>query len=207
MLTNSGLSICPNELALPTPLDLAIQMGRITRYGGAIWCPLLFHSLLVARIVAETSNDMTATWALFHDAHEIIMGEIPHPWKCCGVRREYESSMDEVFREAIGLSFTSVDMDAIKYADRKAVHVERLVCGPLANWEEYRDRFDADFDPGNLEQSVRFARLLKREGYTTASYTTDLRSEQIQSASYLFAEAYHSNYAGVVTRLKIITTE
>lgn len=205
MLTNSGLSICPGELALPTPLDLAVQMGRITRYGGAIWCPLLFHSLLVARMVAETSSDETVTWALFHDAHEIVMGEIPHPWKCCNTRTRYESDMDDIFREAIGLKDSVIDGSAIKVADRVAVHVERLVCGPLANWEAYRDRFDVDFNPGDLQDAKDFAESLVLGGYSDAALTTLIDSDPIVKAAKLFERCYHGDYNGVVENLKAMT--
>jgi hypothetical protein len=205
MLTNSGLSICPNELALPTPSDLAIQMGRITRYGGAIWCPLLFHSLLVARMVADNSTPATTTWALFHDAHEIVMGEIPHPWKCCDIRRHYEAGMDEVFREAIGLAYTGVDDLKIKHADKVAVIVERLVLGPLANWEEYHSRFEPDFDPGDLETAIFFGRRLKWGGYAEASHCTRLDSGPIIRATALFELAYKGDYEGVVSQLKEYT--
>lgn len=202
MLTNSGLSICPSELALPTPHDLAIQMGRITRYGGAIWCPLLFHSLFVARMVAEDADVMTTTWALFHDAHEIVLGEIPHPWKCCDTRRRYEQDMDEVFRLAVGLTLTDVDDTVIKHADRKAVHIERLVLGPLMNWEAYRDGFDVDFNPGDLEGPKRVAEHLKWGGYADAALVTRIGSGPIVRAESLFKQAYAGNYKGVVLALR-----
>jgi hypothetical protein len=205
MLTHSGLSICPNELALPTPHDVAIQMGRITRYGGAIWCPLLFHSLLVARMVADDSDAMTTTWALFHDAHEIVLGEIPHPWKCCETRADYETDLDQLFQEALGLSYNDINHLEVKQADRAAVHVERLVLGPLANWEAYRDRFDADFDPGDLDVARDFAEKLKWGGYAEAMLCTRVDSGPILRAERLFKQAYAHDYSGVVMILKEMT--
>jgi len=211
MLTYSGISICPDELALPTPQDLAVQMGRITRYGGAIWCPLLFHSLLVARMVADKVDpeldllrERTITWALFHDAHEIIAGEIPHPWKSKD-RAEQERAIDYVFYNQLGFGPAQVDLTALKQCDRAAIYVETQTLGPLSGSESYRNKWDRGFEPGDLEQPFYYANRLRLGNYAEARLCIRADSGPIQRAQRLFQLAYDRRFDRVVTNLLEMT--
>lgn len=204
MLTYSGVSICPGEVALPSPVDLAVQMGRITRYGGAIWCPLLFHSLLVARMVADEVDDpRVVTWALFHDAHEIVIGEIPHPWKTAA-QKDHEAVIDAVFLVALGLE-EAYGHPAIKQADRAAIHVETRALGPLAEWEDYRERWDRGFNAGDLTDAKTYAACLIWGGFADAGLTTSSMSGPIKRAQRIFEIAFAHDYVGVARSIKELT--
>ena len=60
--------------------ELAASLGRITRYAGSYPISVLHHSLAVAELVAQRNGSLSAyLYALLHDAHEAIVGDVPTP--------------------------------------------------------------------------------------------------------------------------------
>lgn len=192
MLTYSGIEITPDNLQSPSPMDLAVQMSRICRYGGAVWCSLLFHSFLVAEMVDRGSNDETWAWALLHDAHEVILGDIPHPWKRTDYDRvELERQIDSVIIEAYcpDFNFNQVDLRLIKDCDRSVVYVERELCGKTSDWLRamigyYVPKWDADFQPVRAADGISAGHRLLAEGFN--SVRTDLFVSATDTAADIF---------------------
>jgi hypothetical protein len=72
----------PYEIDL---LDVGIALSRIPRFCGATkaFYSVAQHSCLVYQIVRDNHPDdhAAALWALLHDAHEYVMGDMPAPLK------------------------------------------------------------------------------------------------------------------------------
>lgn len=160
MLTYTGLSITPDSIQAPAPMDLAVQMYRMCRYAGAVDCSLLLHSLLVAILVDLEADDNTWTWALLHDANEVVLGDIPHPWKT-PERKMVEDALDEAIARRYGVFLDQIDKALIKRADRSAFWFETDALGPLLNREQYISRWVTDgFKPMRPEVGTRVVHQL-----------------------------------------------
>lgn len=200
MLTVSGVSICRGQIALPSPSDLAIQMSRITRYGGAIWCPLLFHSLLVGKMLPEDTGEQTVLYGLLHDAHETVLGEIPHNWKPKG-RDDDERAIDDLILSSAGLDRAFIDFQLVKHCDRAAVHVETRKLGPLTNWEGYAQHWDKGFDPGDLTRPNEIADKLIWHGFANAAPVTDVYSWPVSCAGVIFSAVFDKDHSRAIKLL------
>lgn len=89
MYTYSGISVTRKNKNAPTLLDIAIQTGRICRFGGATrrWWTVLHHQLAAGLFVQfhlkEDDPDFSEIQlaAYLHDAHEAITSDVPRDWK------------------------------------------------------------------------------------------------------------------------------
>src|SRR5260221_3697868 len=84
MITYSGVQMSPGCMNVPTAMDIAVGMCRITRYAGALWVPLAAHSVIVAEFCyqrAVSQKGLFFCYGLLHDAHEIVTGEITRHYK------------------------------------------------------------------------------------------------------------------------------
>lgn len=149
MITNSGVQLHPGCGRAPTPEDIAVGMCRITRYAGAIWCPLAAHSVLVAEYSwLDKGTDEAWAWGLLHDAHETVTGEVTRHWKPEGMSA-LERELDGVIFKSFGLDVdrywkeglgSSSNPGFVKKADEKALCTESLRLG-YKGWPEfYRKR-------------------------------------------------------------------
>ena len=71
------------EAIVTDPERVAACLGRINRFGGQVPnCTVLRHSLHVfERIDADfDSSDAARLWALLHDCHEILTGDVVRPY-------------------------------------------------------------------------------------------------------------------------------
>lgn len=124
MVTQSGIHITTKQIQAPSPDDIAIQSGRITRYGGAVWAPLLRHIILVgAMSYRRTGRPADLIWGLLHDAHEVVTGEIVRPFKC-GCNRHYQDLIDRLIIKQYNLQ--TADRSAVKLADQDACDIEAV---------------------------------------------------------------------------------
>lgn len=138
MITSSGIRVAPETETVPTSRDLAVAMGRITRYGGAVWCPLMTHSILVAELVLrdlrrrggldQPTRKETWAWALLHDAHECVTGEVVRPWKT-GDMRKLQRGLDERLARAYGVDLALVDAELVHRMDERALCLEAEILG------------------------------------------------------------------------------
>ncbi len=142
MLTYSGLNVLPSTEDAPAPVDLSVQMGRLCQYGGALWFPLLAHSVLTAELVwelrekeGETDRAMqTWAWALLHDAHEVATGDVPRGWKTPSFKRQ-QKDLDKRIQGRYGIKLSKVDIPLVEKCDQRAILVQGWVLA-LKNFRE-----------------------------------------------------------------------
>ena len=101
-----GLITTAEELAeaiITDPERVAACLGRIHRFGGQVpHCTVLNHSLSVYdRVNADPdSSDAARLWALLHDCHEILTGDVVRPYVNARLRMDQEY-IDEVIVERL----------------------------------------------------------------------------------------------------------
>ncbi len=143
MITISGRTF-NREVQELTLEDLAYHLGLINRWAGiAPGWSVLDHSLFVAELAKRQGlSDETIETALFHDAHEIITGDVPRPWKTDAVRilcNEIQALIERALRippPQWGVRFV------VSILDNHALAAESyLVIAPSAAFEA-RSHFD-----------------------------------------------------------------
>lgn len=157
MITSTGIRVAPDNQNCPSELDVAIAMCRITRYAGAIWCPLAAHSILVAELVLTMSHSLF-DWAcgLLHDAHETVTGEITRPWK----PREMKTfEKDLNYRLEKHFQVFGLEGKQIKEADVRALVCEATVLNLPGFWDIYGVRHPEIQHPNPLELLIAKAVL------------------------------------------------
>jgi hypothetical protein len=111
------------------PGHVAECMQRIGRFGGQIpGCNVLVHSLDVERLVRDEPPE-TRLWALIHDAHEVLTGDVTRGWKP-GQLDDMQFRIDKTIRDR----FCPVDQDGrdvVDYYDEVAGDAEVESWGPL----------------------------------------------------------------------------
>ena len=86
------------EAIICDPERVAACLGRIHRFGGQVpYCTVLRHSLHVfERIDADTdASDAARLWALLHDCHEILTGDVVRPFVNARLRMD-QAAIDAV---------------------------------------------------------------------------------------------------------------
>ena len=111
------------EAIVTDPERVAACLGRINRFGGQVPnCTVLRHSLEVYhRIDADPdSSDAARLWALLHDCHEILTGDVVRPYVNARLRMDQEY-IDEVIVERLPMLVPlaeSVKWQQVVAADR-----------------------------------------------------------------------------------------
>jgi hypothetical protein len=86
----------PEQLAdaiVTDPERVAACLGRINRFGGQVPnCTVLRHSLHVfERVDADpTASDRARLWALLHDCHEVLTGDVVRPYVTARLRMDQD---------------------------------------------------------------------------------------------------------------------
>ena len=86
------------EAIICDPERVAASLGRIHRFGGQVPnCTVLRHSLHVfERIDSDPdSSDAARLWALLHDVHEVLTGDVVRPY-VTGRLRMQQAEIDAV---------------------------------------------------------------------------------------------------------------
>jgi len=109
----------PEELANAIrndPQRVAECLHRINRFGGqAIDCSVLQHSLAVYdRLAGWPAN--VRLWALLHDCHEILTGDVVRPYTN-GLLVNEQSSIDQRLCNELRLTLSADDAMAVTRAD------------------------------------------------------------------------------------------
>lgn len=92
-----GLITTAEQLAeqiICDPERVAASLGRIHRFGGQVQhCTVLRHSLHVFERVDSDpdSSDAARLWALLHDCHEILTGEVVRPYVTARLRMDQQA--------------------------------------------------------------------------------------------------------------------
>jgi len=137
------------EAIVSDPERVAACLGRINRFGGQVaHCTVLRHSLEVYyRVDADPdSSDAAALWALLHDCHEILTGDVVRPYVTARLRMD-QWQIDEVIVRRLGARVPvaeSRDGQLVSAADRAVGEWEMLeiglgrapyyLCGDAAKW-------------------------------------------------------------------------
>ena len=82
------------EAIICDPERVAASLGRIHRFGGQVPnCTVLRHSLHVFERVDSDpdSSDAARLWALLHDCHEILTGDVVRPYVTARLRMDQEA--------------------------------------------------------------------------------------------------------------------
>ena len=101
-----GLITTAEELAeaiVTDPERVAACLGRINRFGGQVPnCTVLRHSLHVFERIDSDPDSLDAArlWALLHDCHEILTGDVVRPYVTARLRMDQEY-IDEVIVERL----------------------------------------------------------------------------------------------------------
>jgi hypothetical protein len=105
------------------PRYVAECLQRLHRFGGQYaGCNVLIHSLEVAWMCRHELPHVQ-TWALLHDAHEIITGEIVRPAKTASAER-LQDEIDWHIQQALGLKITAENETVVQTHDINAGAVE-----------------------------------------------------------------------------------
>jgi len=111
------------------PRWVAECMQRIGRFGGQHpTSNVLIHSLSVYEILRSKHEcPQLRLWALFHDAHEILTGDVTRPFKNHGLTAN-QLLADEVLKVRLGIT---VDVDVVDIidqlcGDREAIHWQHV---------------------------------------------------------------------------------
>ena len=89
------------EAIITDPERVAASLGRIHRFGGQVqYCTVLRHSLHVfERIDADAdASDAARLWALLHDCHEILTGDVVRPYVTARLRMDQQEIDNAIVR-------------------------------------------------------------------------------------------------------------
>lgn len=99
------------------PQWVALAMFRINRFGGQIFhCDVLGHSLRVYETLPSVSSYAARIWALLHDTHEVITGDLVRPFKSVRLTVA-QGEIDAVLRARFCPSITGDDIEMVRLAD------------------------------------------------------------------------------------------
>jgi len=125
------------------PQRVAECLHRINRFGGqAVGCSALQHSLGVYdRLAGAPAN--VRLWALLHDCHEILTGDVVRPYVDSWLSQQ-QVNIDQRVRNELRLTLSDDDATAVRRADVwrggcefQMVHAGRRVYHhemPVADW-------------------------------------------------------------------------
>ena len=111
------------------PMRVAFAMFRINRFGGQVdGCEVLGHSLRVYEALPSASSYAARIWALLHDCHEVITGDLVRPFKSVRLSRA-QSEIDAAIQAKFCPSITGDDIEMVQAAD------VAVGDGELKRWE------------------------------------------------------------------------
>ena len=127
------------------PQRVAECLHRINRFGGqARSCDVLQHSLEVYRRLNNGPANVRL-WALLHDCHEILTGDVVRPWLPYGLTQK-QNAIDQELRDILGFTLSADDAIAVERADvwRGACEFQEVSAGrpvyqhltPTIDWVE-----------------------------------------------------------------------
>lgn len=118
------------DVATSNPRRIAECLGRLWRFGGQHpTASVLYHSLEVAWMCRHMSPD-AQLWALYHDAHEILTGEVPRHYKTKWMS-VLQKAFDRKLKRSLGITLTE--------SEEKQIGDFDSLCGDceLKHWDKY----------------------------------------------------------------------
>ena len=99
------------------PYNVALAMFRINRFGGQVHdCEVMGHSLRVHNHLLFAATNAARIWALLHDCHEIITGDLVRPYKSVRLSRA-QAEIDAAIQARFCPSITGDDIEMVRVAD------------------------------------------------------------------------------------------
>lgn len=96
---------------------VALCMSRVCRFGGQIPVSVLLHSLNVEfAALAGGYSEHVQLWALLHDCHEIVTGDITRGFKCRDLHLE-QKLIDTSLKLRVRVNFSESDIQQVRYLD------------------------------------------------------------------------------------------
>lgn len=212
MITFSGIRVAPGTSIAPAPVDIAVQMGRVTRFGGAIWSPLLMHSVLVAELTwrdlaaknAQQFDFQTFAWSLLHDAHEVVTGEVPRPWKPKQMK-DYQHELDFLIASAYKVDLRQVDTRIVKAMDERALLLEALELNLPGFTAVYQQQdLAGDHFPHIPEDEQRLAGALINSDFWRAEVVTDWRSRPVKLFAAVLEQLQSGDQVGAARNFRLM---
>ena len=124
------------------PYNVALAMFRINRFGGQVHdCEVMGHSLRVHNHLLFAATNAARMWALLHDCHEVITGDLVRPFKSVRLGQA-QSEIDAAIQARFCPSITPEDIEQVRAADvavgddelRAWERREPLLKRTLSNW-------------------------------------------------------------------------
>lgn len=114
--------------------DVAAALSKVCRFGGHIdhFYSVAEHSCRVAALVREIADKEITLAALWHDAHEAFIGDVPAPLKPLfnPALKKLADKIDVAIAERLGIDPALFKHDIIKAADRQALGYEAAILKP-----------------------------------------------------------------------------
>lgn len=212
MITSSGIHIqkIGGVEGTPTTSDIAVQAGRICRFGGAIWYPLLPHLVFVGLLAYRRSGSVAnLLWGLLHDAHEVVTSDVPRPFKCDCMRTEQraiDKRLTAVYLGGKHIPFCGiVDFDLISACDIDACDIEAVTLNLLGYAEivKLHGRSYGKYQDGpysNQDEQILFDNIL------ASPFFIDTLDGKASEGVCLFIDALDcaeaGNYEGFLEQVK-----
>lgn len=177
MITFTGVQMHPGCGKSPMARDIAVGMCRITRFAGAVWCPLAAHSILVAEYsFLHKRTDLAWAQGLLHDAHEVVTGEVTRHYKPVEMKA-LEAELDSEIFAWMNLDPLAYRQarDFVKQMDEKALCAEAVLLG-LKNWPDYYRRMEGRDVPDISDTETWIAKLVHQDWRASSMVEED--SEQ-----------------------------
>ena len=134
--------------------NVALSMWHVVRFGGQIpQCNVLKHSMRVYRELPLTSGRDAKIWALLHDCHEIITGDLVRPFKSVRLTRA-QTEIDAVLQARFCPSITADQIEIVRLTD---------VAVGDAEFREWQDGKNEIHTPGLLAEWCRTFSELQRK--------------------------------------------
>jgi hypothetical protein len=144
------------DVTLPDPtdvrlVDVAHALSNVCRFGGhpKYHFSVAQHSVFVSkRVEQQGGSRVLQLGALFHDASEAYLGDIPRPIKpkFGAIYRQLTAAVDEAIATALTLESADFHHPVVKDADNFALLVEarHLMKSEGRNWGTAQEHWDLD---------------------------------------------------------------
>jgi len=134
--------------------NVALSMWHVVRFGGQIpQCNVLKHSMRVYRELPLTSGRDAKIWALLHDCHEIITGDLVRPFKSVRLTRA-QTEIDAVLQARFCPSITADQIEIVRLTDVAVGDAE------FCEWQDGKNEIHT---PGLLAEWCRTFSELQRK--------------------------------------------
>jgi len=139
VVTANGIRVSPHNNNAPTLEDIAIQTGRMPRFAGATrpWWSVLHHHFVCGRLADEVGiasgigASLLKLYAMLHDAHEAITGDVPKGVKPEALS-EYQKELDTRIYEYFDIPKPTLPIcQAVKMIDNTALLAEAKSLCPV----------------------------------------------------------------------------